>query len=131
MNAINIFFLKIVYLFKQEVVNIKKEIKEINQNMKDTRIGLERNCRGFLQFLFSKPRDYTQSCNLSSHERRLPLSIPWMAKVNQQNQLEEDEDHSSHHSHIHPVYKTKQCFSWFICLKKWGLRPTWYVVREN
>lgn len=51
-------------------------IKEINQNMKDTRIGLERNCRGFLQFLFSKPRDYTQSCNLSSHERGLPLSIP-------------------------------------------------------
>ena len=80
MNAINIFYLKIVYLVKQEVVNIKKEINEINQNMEDNDIGLEniveRNCRGFLQFLFSKPRDYTQSCNLSSHERRLPLSIP-------------------------------------------------------
>lgn len=60
MNAINV-FLKIVYFVEQEVVNIKKEINEINQNMKDTRIGLERNCRGFLQFLFSKLRDYIQS----------------------------------------------------------------------
>ena len=48
MNAINVFFLKIVYLVEQEEVNIKKEINKINQNMEDNDIGLEKYRGGFL-----------------------------------------------------------------------------------
>lgn len=53
MNAINIFFLKIVYLFKQEVVNIKKEINEINQNMEDNDIGLENIVDGIVEGFYN------------------------------------------------------------------------------